>query len=176
MDAFIGEIRMLPYTFAPDGWLLCAGGSYSIREYQTLYAVIGTIYGGDGQTTFKVPNLSGGFPIGTGQGPGLTNRPLGSTGGENAVTLSVNTSPTHTHSVVTDGIVGSTPNPAGQYTARDAFNNKFLNNPDVNTLQPMANQSLSPAGAATVSPHENRQPCLALNFCINYNGTFPSRP
>ena len=160
-DAFIGEIRMLPYTFAPVGWLACDGQRYNIQQYAALYAVIGPIYGGDGSSYFQVPNLSGRFPVGMGQGPGLTNRRLASTVGESAVTLDQATIPSHNHTVVTAGIMGKTTNPAGQYTARDGNNKKFLNNPDTRALKPMADQALIPAGTNQVLPHENMQPYLA---------------
>lgn len=175
-DAFIGEIRMLPYTFAPVGWLACDGQQYNIQQFTPLYAVIGTIYGGDGSRYFQVPNLSGRFSIGMGQGPGLTNRTLASTVGESTITLNQTTIPSHNHTIVTDGILGKTPNPAGQYTARDASNKKFLNNPDTSTLKAMAAQALNYAGTSPATPHENMQPYLALNFFINYDGEFPPRP
>ena len=171
-DPFIGEIRVLPYTYAPMGWLRCMGQSLAVSQYQALFAVIGYTYGGSG-ATFKLPDLSGTAVIGAGAGVGLTPRPIGASGGANAVTLNASQIPPHTHTLNTCNLTGTSTSPANLYVGHYAANRIYKENPDPATLVAMSANSLTAAGSSAA--HENRQPALALPFCIAIEGIFPAR-
>lgn len=172
-EPFIGEIRVLPYNFAPRGWMYCMGQTLQIRDYAPLYAVIGTIYGGDGQSTFKLPNLSGYATIGVGLGTGLTQRVLASTTGANTVTLNSSQVPPHNHTLNTCNMQGTSTDPTNKYIGHYASNFIYKDNPDPATLVAMSANSLLPTGSGQA--HENRQPALAVPFCIATDGIFPTR-
>ena len=177
-DAFIGEIRMLPYGYAPVDWAWCDGQLIAIAQNQALFAIIGGTYGGDWRVSMGLPNLKDRTPIGEGQGIGLTNWTLGERGGAAIVTLLHNNLPSHTHTVsgakkgASSGepgptmFMGSTKNttqgPFYAYTAGAGA-------PTVDT----APQALATAGHTQA--HENRQPFLGVHFCIALEGVFPSR-
>src|SRR4051812_41772774 len=110
-DPFIGEIRLFAFSRVPNGWFACNGQSVSIAEYETLYAIIGTIYGGDGQTTFNVPDLQGRVAIGRGQGTGLPNFSLGQPGGEESHTLVEPEMPVHSHALMSSTAAATTQTP-----------------------------------------------------------------
>jgi microcystin-dependent protein len=177
---FIGEIRCFGFSFAPYQWALCNGQSMSIANFQALFAVIGTIYGGDGQTTFNLPNLQGYAPMhwGTGGGPATgLNTTIGQVQGTPTVTLTTPQTPSHTHTitamdVASGGEPEKTPNP-GTTTWLGPANPDFLYfaaNPTINA--PFAGNAITQVGAS--QPHENMQPYLALNFCISLYGVYPS--
>lgn len=177
-----GEIRIFAGNYAPEGWLLCAGQTLAITEYPALYALIGTAYGGDGVTNFKLPDLRGRLPVGQGQGPGLTNRVLGQMGGASTVQLDASTMPTHTHSFSVSGNEGSTNTPAANSALalpqEQPGGTMYPYAPASGTgitQQTFANGSITyaPGGA---QPHLNVMPFLAINYIIAANGLFPQRP
>jgi len=173
-EPMIGEIRMFAGNFAPRGWALCDGQLLSIAEYSALFSILGTTYGGDGRTTFALPDLRGRVPIHPGQGPGLSSRRLGEKGGVEAVTLTVNQIPSHTHSAVAyaDSSVGSTDKPDAAVPARNAGSTPEYGQVGNTTL----NQDAIVIGnTGGNQPHENMQPYLAVNYIIALVGIFPSR-
>lgn len=172
-DPFVGEIRVFPYPFTPMGWLRCEGQSLNTNQYQVLFAVIGFTYGGSG-TTFKLPNLSGKAVIGAGQGPNLTARPIGQASGTDTVALNIQQLPTHRHTLNTCTLPGSSTSPTDRYLGQFESNRVYKENPDPATLVAMSAESL--AGSGSGAPHENRQPLLAVPFCIATDGVFPVRP
>lgn len=164
-EPFIGEIQAFSFNYAPRGWALCNGQLLAINQNQALYAILGNTYGGDGVTTFALPDLRGRTPVHVGQG--VT---LGQSAGEEAHTLTVNEMPQHTHQAManqsnstsskpTDNVWGPAPAGSNSYTATA---NAVMN----------AN-ALSTAGGS--QPHSNMQPSLVLNYCIALQGIFPSR-
>lgn len=173
-DSFIGEIRILPYTFAPFEWAHCNGQILPISQNQVLFAVIGSTFGGNWRTTMGVPDLMGRAPIGAGAGPGLTQRILGEFGGSSGVSLNYQTIPSHTHAI--SGYLGagtaSTPDDTLMPSADDSADMVMYSEPDAN-MDSMAYETLSEAGNSY--PHENRQPFLVIPYCLSLSGIFPSR-
>jgi len=179
MEPFIGEIRLLPYEFAPRGWALCDGQLLPISQNTALFSIIGTTYGGNGTTTFALPDLKGRVAPGAGRGPGLQNWELGEKNGTDSVTLTAAEMPQHYHSLHGLDETGDTDQPSanaylGQDSARGGQGNiNFLapsnTQPDV-TLTP---EALMLSGES--QSHENRQPFVAVNYCIALVGVFPSR-
>lgn len=167
MDPFVGEIRPVGFSFAPVGWAFCDGSILSISEFSVLFALIGTAYGGDGQTTFALPDLRGRVPLGDGQGPGLSPYVQGQRGGAEHVTLTTAQIPAHNHALVGTTGHANSYSPAGKLPAFTARNVYTTASPD----SQMTN--LEPAGSNL--PHENRQPLLTVNFIIALYGVFPSR-
>ncbi|MDP1675818.1 MAG: tail fiber protein [Bacteroidota bacterium] len=173
-DGFIGEIRMFAGTFAPRYWMYCDGQLLSIASNTALFSILGTTYGGDGQTTFALPDLRGRVPIGPRTGPYLTERYLGEMSGEESVTLVSSQMPSHSHSYMqyADSTVGSSENPVGKYPARNAAGIPQYG------LTP--NTSLGGAGSVGYSgssqPHNNMPPYTGINYIICVEGIFPSRP
>jgi microcystin-dependent protein len=171
---FVGEIQLFSFGFAPVGWALCDGSTLQIRQYTALFSLIGTTYGGNGSTTFQLPNLMARAPCSQGTGPGLTPRVAGETFGDPQVTILQSTMPSHNHVMTlfeqTDSAkrVGM---PATNYGVLSPGNtNAFVNN--VNPNVGFSPNTIGPTGNNL--PHENRQPYLALNFCIALQGDFPS--
>ena len=166
---YVGEIRMVGFNFAPTGWALCQGQLMAIAENDVLFALIGTTYGGDGQTTFALPDLRGRVPIHQGQGSGLTNRTIGEAGGQEAVTLTTPQMPVHTHTPSASPNPGTTTSPVGNTWASSpsvaAYTNQAANTP-------MSAQALATVGSG--QPHENMAPFLTVNFVISLFGVFPS--
>lgn len=166
---YIGEIRMTGFNFAPSGWAFCDGSLLPIASNTALFTLIGTFYGGDGITTFALPDLRGRIPIHAGALSGGQNYSLGSTGGVEAVALTTNQIPTHTHQAQ-GGPYGNSDTPAGNYFAALATVDLYAPvTPNV-SLNPGA---VLPAGGN--QPHENRPPYLAVNFIISLFGIFPSQ-
>jgi microcystin-dependent protein len=167
---FIGQLMPVPYNFAPNGWALCNGQLLSIAQNTALFSLIGTFYGGDGKTTFGLPNLQGNVAIGVGQGPGLSSYSPGDTGGNASITLQVTQLAAHQHGAVAFGRAGNAPSPSGADWARTATDTPY------STSGPNASMSPSSTGMTGSSqPHENRQPYLVLNYVIALVGVFPSR-
>ena len=166
---FLGEIAIFGFTFAPRGWAMCNGQILSISQNTALFSLLGTTYGGNGQTTFALPDLRGRVPVHEGQGPGLSPYVLGEVTGTETVTLTSQQMPSHVHPFTVGG--SSTPaskSPAGNYNA--AFGTQAYGSPaDVQ----MGSNQTSPTGGG--QPHSNIQPLLVLNFCIALQGIFPSR-
>jgi microcystin-dependent protein len=173
-DPFVGEIRIFPFNFAPLGWALCNGQILPISQYAALFSLLGVAYGGDGRTTFGLPNLPGRAPVSVGQGPGLSLYALGEVGGETAVTVLATQMPAHTHSVQAketppaagDGAPGSS-----VFLARSTDGLAYANAADPGLMSPSA---ISIAGGS--EPHNNLMPYLTFNFCIALQGVFPTRP
>lgn len=181
-DPFVGEIRAFAFTFAPMNWATCDGQTLNIVQNQALYSLLGTTYGGDGKTTFGLPNLQGRAPMSFGAGPGLTPRTLGAATGDASVSLSANHFPPHTHALqsVSNSTADQKP-AANHYLAKVPSAGK----PPVttNTYQPpsatgvqLAADAVQPAGTATGQiPHDNMQPYLPLLLCIALYGEYPVR-
>jgi microcystin-dependent protein len=174
MEPFIGQIILVGFNFAPYGWFLCQGQLIPIAQYDTLYALIGTTYGGDGQTTFAVPDLRGRVPTHWGQGTGLSPYPIGERTGTESVTLINSQIGAHTHQFNASALFANTTTPDNTTTLAPASAGK-----DIYVYGTSApNTSLAPGSISSVggsSPHENRQPYLAFNYIMAWAGIFPSR-
>ena len=170
MDPFLAEVRIFPFNFAPTGWALCNGQLLPISQNTALFSLLGTTYGGDGKSTFALPNLQGSFTIGQGQGPGLSLHDLGETGGSDTVTLLTNQMPAHSHSLMATSSA-STTDPTGAALAPTANGSAAYRLPGTTTA--MAANAVSTSGGA--QPHNNLPPYLTLNFCIAMQGIFPAR-
>ena len=165
---YVGEIRMVGFNFAPAGWMLCDGQLLSIAENDTLFNLIGTTYGGDGQETFALPNLQSRVPMHAGQGTGLQNYTLAETGGVESVTLTSQQIPVHNHAFVASQIGATEQNPQDHVIGSPPTLTMFI----VDTpVTPLNAASVQPAGGS--QPHENLQPLLVLNFIISLYGIFP---
>ncbi|MER7276980.1 tail fiber protein [Dactylosporangium sp. NPDC000244] len=168
-DMFVGEIRMFAGGYAPSGWLECAGQLLAIADYELLFNLIGTTFGGDGQTTFALPDLRGRAPIHQGTGPGLSPRVPGQAGGAEAVTLTVANLPAHGHQPVAASASGTTDSPAGAVWATMP-DTPYAAAPA--SRVPMHGAALTTAGGG--QPHENRAPYLTIRYIIALNGIYPS--
>jgi microcystin-dependent protein len=162
-EPFLSEIRMMSFDFPPKGWAFCNGQNLPINQNQALFSLLGTTFGGNGQTTFALPNLQGKVPIHVGSG--FT---LGNTGGETAHTITVNEMPAHQHlEQVSSSATGGVSVPANNVLGSAS---NMYRAPD--NLIAMNSATISNTGGS--QPHENMQPYLALNFCIALQGIFPS--
>ena len=171
-DPFVAEIRMFAGNFAPTGWALCNGQLMSISQNTALFSLLGTFYGGDGRTTFGLPNLQGMTPIQQGQGAGLGQYDLGQTSGSDSVTLLVSEFPIHNHFVQGNFNAGDvfTPSPTVALTNSSPGNAYISGN---QSLVQMSPQAISIAGSSL--PHNNMMPFLTLTFIIALQGIFPPR-
>jgi len=173
-DQFVGEIRIFGFNFAPTGWATCDGQLMPISQNTALFSLLGTTYGGDGKSTFALPNLQGCTPLHFGQGPGLSLRDLGETGGTPTVTLLQTEIPQHTHALQGYAGAGNQTDPAGHTWAAAHSGRQLLN-----TYAPgPTNTSMSPASLAPAGggqPHNNLMPYQTLLFCIALQGIFPPR-
>jgi microcystin-dependent protein len=169
-DPFLGEIRLFPYTFEPRGWAFCNGQILSISQNTALFALIGTIYGGDGRTTFALPDLRGRVAVSAGAGPGLSTYEIGQVGGEESVSLSEAQMPAHKHRMAVNGPSSGSNNPNNRYLGRVSDGTAYAGTSNGRMLNPGA---IAPSGGS--QPHENRPPHLTLNYCIALEGIFPSR-
>lgn len=171
-EPYVGEIRMFGGTFAPSGWALCQGQLMPISENDTLFNLIGTTYGGDGQETFGIPDLQGRLPVHQGQGPGLSQTyQIGEKFGVETVTLTTQTIPVHNHALLATTEIGQNAQPQGGMFAQTSTG-QLYNEP----LDPLVNMNanmLQPVGGN--QPHENLQPYLCINFIISLFGVFPSQ-
>ncbi len=173
-DPFVAEIRIFPFNFAPRGWAWCDGQLLPIAQNTALFSLLGTTYGGDGRTTFALPNLQGRAPMHPGQGPGLSQHHLGEAAGTETVTLLESEMPSHAHALVAS--LGATDeegerNPAGNYTGVPPLAQAFYG--PANSLAAMSANTIAPAGGN--QPHNNLQPYLTLYFCIALQGVYPPR-
>jgi microcystin-dependent protein len=165
---YVGEIRMFAGNFAPAGWMLCQGQLLPISQYETLFNLIGTTYGGDGQSTFALPNLQSRVPIHWGTGGGGTYV-ISQMAGEEQVTLTVNQIPGHTHVPQANSGTGTQTSPAGNVWASSA---NFPYSPNAPTAA-MVSQAVQSTGGS--QPHDNMVPFLAINFIISLFGVFPTQ-
>ena len=171
-DPFVAEIRIFPFTFAPKGWAFCDGQILPISQNTALFSLLGTTYGGDGKSTFALPNLQGNAAMHPGQGQGLSLRDLGEVGGAQTITLLQSEIPLHAHTWNANAAPGSLNAPDnGRSIARSSGGNVFKEN--VNPDVQMAFQAVTPQGSSF--PHNNMQSYLTLNFCIALQGVFPPR-
>ncbi len=170
-DPFIGEIRMFAGTFAPTGWAFCNGQLLPINQNTALFSLLGTTYGGDGRTTFALPDLRGRGPIHAGQGPGLSNRQLGESGGEERHTLIASEMPAHTHPLYADSSVGSFTDPSGRLPSRNAAGIPQYGSQANAIFSP---QTVGPIGSS--QGHNTMSPYLVVNYIIALQGIYPSRP
>ena len=176
-DPFVGEIRIFCGSFIPNDWAACDGATLQIQHNTTLYSVIGTLYGGNGSTTFMLPNLKGMAPLHQGTGSGLTPRELAATAGVANVTLTENRMPTHTHDAMALDAAGDVPNPSNAVWAQNVSGgrNPVPQPQYTKTIKAlMAPTLLTPVGGS--QPHNNMQPYLPLQFMICLYGEYPMRP
>jgi microcystin-dependent protein len=180
-DFFLGEIQQFAFGFAPKGWAQCNGQLLSIQQNTALFALIGTVFGGNGVTTFALPDLRGRLPMGQGAGPGLSPRTLGEMFGEENHTLLVSETPRHNHNV--NAIPAPTlanntqiPGPTA-LLAQTTFTGSAGATTNVYVADASPGQAMNVAAVSQVGglPHQNLMPLITLNFCIALNGIFPSR-
>ena len=173
MDEYLGTIKAFGFGFAPRGWALCDGSLLAINSYQALFALLGTTFGGNGTTTFALPDLRGRMLIGMGSDPGLQPYEQGQKGGVESVTLTAGQLPSHTHSFALNAYSepGNVGNPAGASpAATGSLDPEYRTS---GTVVPMASQQTGSNGSNQA--HENRSPYLAINYSICLQGLFPSR-
>lgn len=174
-EPFIGQIMMFAGNFPPRGWQFCQGQILSIAQNTALFSILGTTYGGNGQTTFALPDLRGRYPMQPGQGPGLSPRTLGEQGGTENVTLISTQMPAHTHALTASNSAADQPIPEGNVTATRIESsvpvNSYTTPNNINTT--MAPNSIGVAGGS--QPHNNMSPFTCINFIIAMEGIYPSR-
>jgi len=173
MEPFIGQIQPFGFNYAPQGWMPCNGQLLPISQYSALFSLLGTQFGGDGRTTFALPDLRGRVSLHQGQGPGLSNYIMGQAGGTEQVTLTQTEMPSHSHAVNCVSGLGNVGSPAGALPgAENAPGADVWSNvaPDAQ----MATNMISPSGGS--QGHSNIQPYLTVNWCIATQGIFPTRP
>ena len=168
-EPYIGQISMAGFNFPPRGWALCNGQLLSIAQNTALYSLLGTAFGGNGQTTFGLPDLRGRVPVHQGQGPGLSPRSMGEIAGEQSHTLITSEMPMHNHLVNVTSGDSTAKTPSGNVPGGTA-SPIYAAAPNGNTMNP---QTLSIAGGS--QPHNNMQPYTCINFIIAMEGIFPSR-
>lgn len=176
-EPFLGEIKMVGFNFAPRNFLNCDGSLLSISSHTALFSLLGTTYGGDGRTTFAIPDLRGRVPVHTGAGPGLTNREIGSRAGSESVELLSNQLPGHSHSL-TDGVVPTT-NAVGNQTAPDGHRPATANDGESNYSDAASTGDIALGGSTAPTggnqPHDNMPPFLTIRFVIATAGVYPAR-
>jgi microcystin-dependent protein len=176
-EPYVGEIRCFGFNFAPTNWFMCSGQTLAISQYTALYSIIGTTYGGDGQTTFLLPNLQGNVPMHWGNGPGGFNTAIGQVQGTAYVTLTSLQMPLHQHTgtvaaIQQGGDAERTPTPSSTTYLADSHPGGVWNTaPTING--PFSGAAVGTAGGS--QPHNNMQPYLTVTFCICYTGIFPPR-
>lgn len=170
---YVGEIRYFPYLRVPEGWQRCDGTALSIAGNETLYTVIGTVYGGDGVNTFAVPNLQGRVAVGSGQSTASTSYVPGQVSGQETVTLSTPQIPAHAHYLEASVTAGITNNPSNATFAGAPEGNGIYFQPTTVTLLPLAQNAAGPAGSS--QPHDNCAPTIAIWAFIATVGIFPSQ-
>ncbi len=167
-EPFLAEVRMVGFNFAPRGWAYCDGQILPINQNQSLYSLLGTTYGGDGRTTFALPDMRGRAPIHVGRSEGGSEHREGQKSGEETHTLSASEMPNHDHALMAQSGNGNVPTPSGHVLA--AFLNGYH---DPSNLTGIRSGSVTNVGGGQA--HNNMQPYLAVNFCIAMHGLFPSR-
>lgn len=179
MDVYLGEIRIFAGSFAPEGWNLCDGSLLQVSQYSALYALLGTTFGGNGSTTFGVPDLRGRLPVGQGTGPGLTARALAQTGGASQVPLSVSNLPAHSHTLsASNSVATATAVTAGAGLAQPPAGDvryALASATPAPVQETMADASISMA-VGGAQPHQNLMPYVALQYIICTQGLYPVKP
>jgi len=173
-DPFVAEIRIFPFNFAPKGWAFCDGQLLPISQNTALFSLLGTTYGGDGKSTFALPDLQGSVPLHPGQGPGLSLYDLGQIGGSEFITLLESEMPLHNHNLMAQNFVGSDNVPTTNDLSRGSGSPAVNAYAAPGTIAQMNFQALTPAGGSL--PHNNMMPYLTLMYCIAMQGVFPPRP
>lgn len=173
-EPFLGEIRMFGFNFAPRAWAFCNNQLLPINQNSALFSLLGTIYGGDGRTTFALPNLQGRVPVHFGNGAGLENISIGQTGGSNMTTLNTGNMPSHNHTatVRAQAGLGGTTNPDGQMLGAGA---PVYEPFDANGLKNLNAQAVTVSQTGNNIAFSTMQPFQGVNFCIALQGLFPSR-
>jgi microcystin-dependent protein len=169
-EPYIGTIMLFAGNFAPQGWAQCDGQLLPISQYDALFSLIGTTYGGDGQTTFALPDLRSRVPVHQGRGPGLSSYTIGENGGVESVTLTAGQLAAHTHPALGNSGAGTQNSPAGGVWAGSSVS--------IYSAGASANTAMSPAAVSNSGgsqPHDNMLPFTAFNFCIALEGIFPSQ-
>ena len=169
-EPFVGEIRMFAGNFSPRGWALCDGQLLAVSQNDALFSLLGTIYGGDGRTTFGLPDLRGRVPIHAGQGPGLSDRRLGAKSGAETVTLNTHQLPSHTHPIKGTNDAATATDPAGQVPAQSSTIDLYVSTAPTVNLNPAAVPGVGGSGS-----HSNLMPTLCINFIVALFGIYPSR-
>ncbi|MGE7694706.1 phage tail protein [Lysinibacillus sp. NPDC094177] len=172
-ESYLGEIRMFAGNYAPQGWALCDGKELEISENEALFVLLGTIYGGDGQNTFKLPDLRGRVPIHV-----SPQYNLGDVGGTETVKLTTNQMPIHTHTVQATTALGSTSSPSNMLWATTSGYSNYSNDKDGagNPLTPVVMNANTNSVVGGNQPHDNMMPSVAISFIISLNGYFPPQP
>lgn len=177
-EPFIAQIQIWANTFAPRGWTFCAGQLMPIAQETAVFSIVGTMYGGDGRTTFGIPNLNGRSPMGWGHGPGLSSYPVpGLSSGTAEVTLSSAEIPSHDHAAIGSSANGSSEIPGSNlyFGRRRKGGEGNLNNYDANASANTDFSNLAISSTGGSQAHDNRQPTLGINFCFALQGLYPSR-
>jgi microcystin-dependent protein len=169
-DQFVAEIRIFGFNFAPKGWAFCAGQILPISQNTALFSLLGTTYGGDGKSTFALPDMQGNVALQSGQGNGLSLRYLGEIGGSQSVTLLQTEIPSHSHPLTAVSGLAERSNPTNNVYAVADGQDQY--GTPANT--PMSPQAIAPVGGSL--PHNNLQPYLTMNYCIALQGIYPPRP
>ncbi|MEM1077070.1 MAG: tail fiber protein [Pseudomonadota bacterium] len=176
-DPFLGEIMLVGYSYCPRGWTEAAGQLLQVADFSALFALYGTTYGGDGSTTFGLPDLRGRAPVSLGQGSGLSNRTLGQKLGAETTTLTIPNLPPHDHDVAVtiqgNAAPGTSPSPAGGVPALSPNASIYSASPNTPMNSDMASVTQTTVGSG--QPANNMQPTLVLRYCIALQGIFPSR-
>jgi microcystin-dependent protein len=175
MDNYLGEIRLFAGTFAPLNWSFCDGSLLSIAENDTLFALIGTTYGGDGVNTFALPDLRGRVPIGQGTGPGLTNRPLGESEGTETVTLVASQMPPHSHTVFATQSTAEFQSPEANMPAQLPTGTVFYAPQQTPPVNPIALDPDVISNSGGGQPHSNLMASVGMSYIIALQGIFPSQ-
>lgn len=172
MTPFLGQLLLVPFSYAPKGWALCAGQLLPINQNQALFALLGTVYGGNGQTTFALPDMRGRAANSSGQGPGLQSYVLGQISGSEAVTLNANQMPQHQHALAATASAATGTLVSGALLADTG------GSPNIYVPNGSPGAALDPSAVSTVGgnqPHGNQSPALVLNWIIALQGIFPSQ-
>lgn len=172
-DQFLGEIRAFPFNFPPTGWALCDGQLLPLAQNTALFSLLGTYYGGDGRSTFALPDLRGSVAIASARGPGLSERWLGESGGVDSVTLLTSEMPPHSHQLAASGEPATSRSPrASDVLAASVEGNLYAPSSSGSVAHDAG--MLAPAGSS--QPHTNLMPYLTMHYCIALQGIFPQRP